>query len=426
MDKNKHPVAKIILSNGLECILNEDHTKGYVALNIWYHVGSKNEKPGMTGFAHLFEHLMFEGSKNCNTNWFSVVEPISTGINGSTNSDRTNYWENISPEYLERVIFMEADRMGFLTEVLTETKLEKEKKIVIQERKQNYENSPYGDSEELIQDIIFPKPHPYNWQTIGYESDIQKAKLSETIKFHQNYYVPSNASLAISGNFNSKQTTQWLEKYFGNIKTNKTNSFSSTPLTSSFENTKFHEMIGESPATLPKLIIRWPTNSYIFSNNEPELDILSTILGDGIGSRLHQKLIAKTQLAQSLGVSHYTSELAGEFDISINIKQEINFEEIYKITIDEINNIYSGNISDEEIILAKNKYKLSINRQLEKSGGFGGIADMLNYFNIYGENPNKINKILDRYNKVAKQDLINASKYLLQSPHLHLHYKIKK
>jgi len=321
---------------------------------------------------------------------------------------------------------MEADRMGFLTEVLTETKLEKEKKIVIQERKQNYENSPYGDSEELIQDIIFPKPHPYNWQTIGYESDIQKAKLSETIKFHQNYYVPSNASLAISGNFNSKQTTQWLEKYFGNIKTNKTNSFSSTPLTSSFENTKFHEMIGESPATLPKLIIRWPTNSYIFSNNEPELDILSTILGDGIGSRLHQKLIAKTQLAQSLGVSHYTSELAGEFDISINIKQEINFEEIYKITIDEINNIYSGNISDEEIILAKNKYKLSINRQLEKSGGFGGIADMLNYFNIYGENPNKINKILDRYNKVAKQDLINASKYLLQSPHLHLHYKIKK
>tara|TARA_B000000460_G_scaffold88593_1_gene61722 strand:- start:1467 stop:2432 length:966 start_codon:yes stop_codon:yes gene_type:complete len=321
---------------------------------------------------------------------------------------------------------MEADRMGFLTEVLTETKLEKEKKIVIQERKQNYENSPYGDSEELIQDIIFPKPHPYNWQTIGYESDIQKAKLSETIKFHQNYYVPSNASLAISGNFNSKQTIQWLEKYFGNIKTNKINSKKNKPLISSLKTTKFHEMIGESPATLPKLIIRWPSNSHIFSKNEPELDILSTILGDGLGSRLYQKLIAKTQLAQSLGVSHYSSELAGEFDISINIKQEINFEEIYKITIDEINNIYSGNISDEEINLAKNKYKLSINRQLEKSGGFGGIADMMNYFNIYGENPNKINNILDRYNKVVKQDVINASKYLLQNPHLHLHYKIKK
>ena len=355
MNKKEHSVSKITLSNGLQCILNKDNTKGYVALNIWYHVGSKNEKPGMTGFAHLFEHLMFEGSKNCNTNWFSIVEPISTGINGSTNPDRTNYWENISPEYLERVIFMEADRMGFLTEVLTETKLEKEKKIVIQERKQNYENSPYGDSEELIQDIIFPKPHPYNWQTIGYESDIQKAKLSETIKFHQNYYVPSNASLAISGNFNSKQTIQWLEKYFGNIKTNKINSKKNKPLISSLKTTKFHEMIGESPATLPKLIIRWPSNSHIFSKNEPELDILSTILVDGLGSRLYQKLIAKTQLAQSLGVSHYSSELAGEFDISINIKQEINFEEIYKITIDEINNIYSGNISDEEINLAKNK-----------------------------------------------------------------------
>ena len=166
MNKNEHSVSKITLSNGLECILNEDNTKGYAAFNIWYHVGSKDEKPGMTGFAHLFEHLMFEGSKNCNTNWFSIIEPISTGINGSTNPDRTNYWENISPEYLERVIFMEADRMGFLTEVLTDEKLEKEKKIVIQERKQNYENSPYGDSEELIQDIIFPKPHPYNWKTI--------------------------------------------------------------------------------------------------------------------------------------------------------------------------------------------------------------------------------------------------------------------
>ena len=134
MNKKEHSVSKITLSNGLQCILNKDNTKRYAALNIWYHVGSKNEKPGMTGFAHLFEHLMFEGSKNCNTNWFSIVEPISTGINGSTNSDRTNYWENISPEYLERVIFMEADRMGYLTEVLTDTKLEKEKKIVIQEK----------------------------------------------------------------------------------------------------------------------------------------------------------------------------------------------------------------------------------------------------------------------------------------------------
>ena len=184
-------------------------------------------------------------------------------------------------------------------------------------------------------------------------------------------------------------------------------------------------MIGESPPTLPKLVIRWPTNSHIFSNNEPELDILSTILGDGIGSKLHQKLIANTQLAQSLGVSHYSSELAGEFDISINIKKEINFDEIYKITIDEIKKINSGKISNEEIILAKNKYKLSINRLLEKSGGFGGIADMLNYFNIYGENPNEINNILDRYNKVLKQDVINASEYLLNSPHLQLHYKIK-
>ena len=426
MNKNKHLISKITLSNGLDCILNEDNTKGYVALNIWYHVGSKNEKPGMTGFAHLFEHLMFEGSKNCNTNWFSIVEPISTGINGSTNPDRTNYWENISPEYLERVIFMEADRMGFLTEVLTDAKLEKEKKIVIQERKQNYENSPYGDSEELIQEIIFPKPHPYNWQTIGYESDIQKAKLSETIKFHKNYYVPSNASLAISGNFDSKQTIKWLEKYFGGIKTNKINDNNNKPLTSTFKKTKFHEMIGESPATLPKLITRWPTNSHIFSDNEPELDILSTILGDGIGSRLHKELIAKTQLAQSVGVSHYSSELAGEFDISITIKKEEDFDEIYKMIINEIKNIYSGKISDEEIILAKNKYKLSINRLLEKSGGFGGIADMLNYFNIYGKNPNKINNILDRYNKVTKQDVINASKYLLQNPHLHLHYKIKQ
>ncbi len=428
MTKNKSSIIKMTLDNGLDFILNDDKSKGYVAVNIWYHVGSKNEKKGKTGFAHLFEHLMFEGSKNCDKNWFSVIEPISIkpgGINGSTNTDRTNYWQNISPNYLERVLFMEADRMGYLTEALNEDKLIKEKKIVIQERKQSYENSPYGDSEEFLQNLLFPKPHPYNWQTIGLEKDINNAKLSETIDFHKQFYIPSNASLTISGNFSSGKAVKWVTKYFNNIPSPKKPN-TKFQKQSSLKNTTTHEIIGKSPATLPKLIIRWPTNSHNFSTTEQSMSLLSLILGDGLGSRLQKSLVTTNQLAQDVYVGHYSQELAGEFEISATLANEKNFDIVYKKILEEIKNISENTISNEEILIAKNKYQLSLNRQIEKSGGFGGIADILNYFNIYGKNPADFLTYMNSFKQVNKKNIYESAQYLISSPHINLYYKVKK
>ena len=428
MTKDNFSITKNKLPNGLDFILNQDKSKGYVTVNVWYHVGSKNEKQGKTGFAHLFEHLMFEGSSNCNSNWFSIVEPISikpNGINGSTNTDRTNYWENISPNYLERILFMESDRMGHLTEALNENKLQKEKKIVIQERKQSYENSPYGDSEEYLQNLVFPSPHPYNWQTIGLEKDINNAKLNEAIDFHKKFYIPSNASLCISGNFNIDQATKWVDQYFSNIKSNS-KPIDKTPNYSKLIKTEHHEIIGNSPATLPKIIIRWPTKSSNFSSSESAMDILGMILGDGIGSRLQKKLITESQLVQDVYVGHYSQELAGEFEISVTLTEEKNFDNVYNKILSEITLLSETNVNENEISIAKNKFRLSINRQIEKSGGFGGIADTLNYINIFGKNPSDINKILNDFNNVSQEKIATSAKSLVDSPHISLYYKIKK
>ena len=428
MTKSNYSIIKNTLDNGMDFILNSDTSKGYVAVNIWYHVGSKNEKEGKTGFAHLFEHLMFEGSKNCDSNWFSIIEPISVkpgGLNGSTNTDRTNYWQNISPNYLERVLFMESDRMGYLTEALNEEKLEKEKKIVIQERKQSYENSPYGDSEEFMQSLVFPNPHPYNWQTIGIEKDINNAKLSETIDFHKTYYIPSNASLSLSGNFNINEATQWITKYFGDIQSSKKPILKSQQY-SSLNKTQNHEIVGQSPATMPKVIIRWPTKSQNFSTTEDAMSILSLILGDGLGSRLQKSLVTDTELAQDVYVGHYSQELAGEFEISATLTNEKNFDIVYKKIINEIKNVSESGIENEELIIAKNKYELSINRQIEKSGGFGGIADILNYFNTYGKNPEKFMSYMNSHQTVDSNSISECANSLLTSPNINLYYKIKK
>ena len=428
MTKSNNSIIKNTLQNGMDFILNPDINKGYVAVNVWYHVGSKNEKKGKTGFAHLFEHLMFEGSKNCDSNWFSIIEPISIkpgGINGSTNTDRTNYWQNISPNYLERVLFMESDRMGHLTEALNEEKLEKEKKIVIQERKQSYENSPYGDSEEFMQSLLFPNPHPYNWQTIGIEKDINNAKLSETIDFHKKYYIPANASLCLSGNFNVNKATKWITKYFGDIYSPEKPKFKSQQY-SSLKKTQNHEIVGESPATMPKVIIRWPTKSENFSEAESAMSLLSLVLGDGLGSRLEKSLVTDTQLAQDVYVGHYSQELAGEFEISATLTDEKNFDKVYKKIINEIHNISEFGIENEELIIAKNKYELSINRQIEKSGGFGGIADILNYFNTHKKNPEKFMSFMNSYKEVDRNSISKCAQSLKTSPNINLYYKIKK
>jgi zinc protease len=205
------------LKNGLRVIMHVDKSTPIVAVNTWYHVGSKNEVAGRTGFAHLFEHMMFQGSKNYNDDYFKPLQEAGAAINGSTNADRTNYYQVVPSNFLELALFMEADRMGGLLEAMTLEKLDNQRRVVKNERRQNYDNQPYGTAGEKIASLIYPKEHPYSWLTIGSLTDLTNASMDDVKDFFRQYYVPNNATLVIAGDFDPKQARSWIEKYYNGI-----------------------------------------------------------------------------------------------------------------------------------------------------------------------------------------------------------------
>jgi len=209
------PYSRHTLDNGLDVLVHEDHDCPIVAVNIWYHVGSKNEKPGRTGFAHLFEHLMFEGSQHYDRGYFQPLQEAGASLNGSTNADRTNYWEVVPPNALELALWMESDRMGFLLPALTDHKFENQRDVVLNERRQNYENRPYGFAGMAVVGALYAPDHPYHWLTIGGAQDIQAARLDDVRAFFQTYYRPRNASLALAGDVTTERALAMATEYFG-------------------------------------------------------------------------------------------------------------------------------------------------------------------------------------------------------------------
>ena len=211
------PYSKRTLSNGLDVIVHEDHQLPMVAVNIWYHVGSKNERPGRTGFAHLFEHLMFEGSEHHDHGYFPPLQRAGGLLNGSTNVDRTNYWEVVPTGALDLALWMESDRMGYLLPALTDQKFNNQRDVVLNERRQNYENRPYGLAGIAMSAAMFPPDHPYHWPTIGSAEDIRAARLDDVREFFQTYYHAGNASLSLAGDIDTGQAFELAEKYFGSL-----------------------------------------------------------------------------------------------------------------------------------------------------------------------------------------------------------------
>src|SRR5262245_14861931 len=211
------PYTRHTLPNGLSVILHEDHDCPIVAVNVWYHVGSKNEVPGRTGFAHLFEHLMFEGSQHYDRGYFHPLQEAGASLNGSTNADRTNYWEVVPTNALELALWMESDRMGYLLPALTEAKFENQRDVVLNERRQNYENRPYGLAGMAIVSALYPEDHPYHWLTIGAAADLHAARLDDVRAFFQTYYHPANASLALAGDVDVNTAMTLAETYFAEI-----------------------------------------------------------------------------------------------------------------------------------------------------------------------------------------------------------------
>lgn len=407
---------KFTLSNGLDVILHEDHTLPVTAVNIWYHVGSKDEEPGRTGFAHLFEHVMFEGSKNHRQSFFEPLQKVGANLNGSTTPDRTNYWENVPSNYLELALWLESDRMGFLLDALDQKAFDVQRDVVKNERRQSYENRPYGMAHLTLQPNVFPAPHPYSWPTIGSQQDLDAAALDDIKGFFRKFYAPSNASLAVAGDIDAAQVRALIEHYFGDLPPgppiNRIGRMDS-------------ELSGNVSLTirdrvqLPRLYLVWPTVA-AFHPQEASLDILSGILGDGKSSRLYRRLVYESQIARDVSVHQYGQEIAGEFFVQATVNTGHSLDDVEAIVNEELDRLRQVPPSEHELMRAKNRIESQNVRQLQRVGGFGGRADQLNYYNTYQGDPAGINTDIERYRCVTAEDVSRAANAALSGSRVRL------
>lgn len=408
------------LDNGLEVILYQDKSLPIVAVNIWYRVGSANESKGKTGFAHLFEHMMFQGSKHIpKGEHFRLIQEAGGYLNGSTSFDRTNYYETIPSNYLELALWLESDRMGFLLPALTEEKLSNQKDVVMNERRQRYENQPYGLAWEILLSNLFTQNHPYSWPTIGWMEDIKNFKLDDVINFFKTYYSPNNATLVIGGNFDFDNAIKLVEKYFGEIPSNNSIPNVNTP-EQNLEDSK--KIIHEDNVQLPRIYLAWHSDK-IFGNYDASLDILSDILTSSKNSRLTKSLIYDKQIAQDVNAFQYSGKYAGMFIIISTAKPEIHLEEIKKEIFEQINLLISNGISDEELIRSKNSIKSHYIYSLQK---LDVIVDHINHYNFYLNEPDSFMFDLKRYENVTKENVIESAKKFLTNPYVELHIIPKK
>jgi zinc protease len=275
------PFSKHTLANGLDVLLHEAHGCPIIAVNIWYHVGSKNERPGHTGFAHLFEHLMFEGSQHHDSGFFQPLQAAGASLNGSTNSDRTNYWEVVPSSALELALWMESDRMGYLLPALTEQKFINQRDVVLNERRQNYENRPYGLASMAMLATLYPEDHPYHWTTIGEIADLKAAKVEEAHEFFRRYYHPANASIALAGDFDSDVALALVRSYFEGIPAGPRVEPVKTAATLDAD----RRIYLEDRVELPRLYLAWLTPA-MYAEGDADLDLATDLLANGKSSRL--------------------------------------------------------------------------------------------------------------------------------------------
>ncbi len=390
---------KYTLANGLDVILSEDHRLPLVSTNIWYHVGPANELPGKTGFAHLFEHMMFEGSKHVQGNaHFRYLEAAgATGINGTTDFDRTNYFETLPSNQLELALWLESDRMGYLPDQLDQASLTNQQDVVRNERRQSIENSPYGIVEEGMFHNLFPKGHPYYADVMGSHADIQAAKLEDVRNFFKLYYAPNNASLAIVGDFDPIQAKELVENYFGPLKRGAAvpKIAAVTPPITSERRVVIHDHV-----ELPRVYMGWLT-SPIFKPGDADADLASDILGGGKSSRLYKKLVYDKQIALDVSVSQNSLILGSVFEIAVTARPGHSADEIEKAIDEELAAFRKDGPTQAELERARNGVETHMIEGLERLGGFGGVADRLNEYNHYLGNPGYIADDLGRYQKAT-------------------------
>lgn len=384
--------AKRTLANGLDVIVHEDHHVPVVAVNIWYHVGSKNERPGRTGFAHLFEHLMFEGSQHSGPGYFPPLQEAGALLNGSTNTDRTNYWEVVPTSALDLALWMESDRMGYLLPALTQARFENQRDVVLNERRQNYENRPYGLATMALSDALFPPDHPYHWTTIGGADDIRAMELGDVQAFFRTYYHPANASLVLAGDIDTERGFALAEHYFGEIP-------AGTPvprLSRTAALAAERRLVLEDRVELPRVYMAWHSPA-MFAGGDAEMDLVADLLASGKTSRLYRSLVFERRIALDVSAFQASRELGSYFLLAVTAAPGHALAEIAAIVDDELARLRAEGPTTAEMERGLAQAEAQFMYRLQTVGGFGGKSDQLNAYNVLLDDPGYFGRDLARY-----------------------------
>lgn len=406
------PYEQFTLSNGLNVILHKDATIPRVSVNVWYHVGSGSEEPGRTGFAHLFEHLLFEGSQHVPEGKFDQwLEAAGASNNGSTTEDRTNYYEDLPSNALDLALFLESDRMGYLLPSLTETTVDGQRDVVKNERRQSYENRPYGKAYLELPGLLYPHGHPYSWPVIGSMEHLSAASSQDVVDFFTRYYAPGNASLCIAGDIDFGKARSAVEKWFGDISPGKPLQPVSPPAAAL---TQEKRVAMEDKVQLPRLIIAWLTPGYYRPGNA-EVDLIANLLTRGKNSRLYKRLVYDLQIAQSVSAYQDSKKFGSELYLIVDARQGVGLSEVAKVIDEEIDKMKNENPSARELQTVINQMESTFINQMERSGGFTGKANQLNQYYYYTGNPDYFNEDLQRFKAISVGDISSAARRYLRN-----------
>jgi zinc protease len=394
------PFTRHALDNGLSVIVHEDHNCPIVAVNVWYHVGSKNEVPGRTGFAHLFEHLMFEGSAHHDKGYFHPLQEAGALLNGSTNADRTNYWEVVPTSAFELALWMESDRMAHLLPALTPAKFDNQREVVLNERRQNYENRPYGFATMATVAALFPPDHPYSWLTIGSADDLRASTLDEARTFFETFYHPRNASLAIAGDIHAEEALDLVNAYFGDVPAGP----DVGPVRRASELAEPVHLLHEDRVELPRLYLAWHSPA-MFAPGDAELDLIADVLTNGKNSRLYHSLVYTRRIATEVAAFQNSRELASFFQVIVTAAPGHTLAELEQVVTEEIASLATTGPTDAELERSLAQAEAQFVYRLQTVGGFGGKSDQLNAYTVFLGEPGYFDRDLARYQQTSLASL---------------------
>ncbi|GAB3652879.1 pitrilysin family protein [Echinicola sediminis] len=414
-DEIKIEYERYVLPNGLKLLVHEDHKAPIVAVNVWYHVGSKNEKLGKSGFAHLFEHLMFNGSENFDDDYFQAIERIGgTDVNGTTNTDRTNYFQNVPVSALDQVLFLESDRMGHLLGVIDQEVLDEQRGVVQNEKRQG-ENKPYGQQWNYLTKAMYPKGHPYSWTVIGEMEDLNAATVEDVHEWFKSYYGAANAVIAIAGDIEPDDVYQRVLKYFGDIPAGPTVERQEVNIPVHFRDSYqvYEDRVPES-----RILFCWNTPQF-GDKQDIHFDLIAALLSSGKSSRLYKRLVYDEQIASQVQAFQASSEIASRFITYANVKPGEDVQEVRKAMLEEVNRLIEEGPSEEELKRVKAAYFANFIKGMERIGGFGGISDILASNETYFGDASYYKTVLQYVEEASPGEVqATAREWLMQGKHV--------